>query len=212
MMTGKGRLVYVILCGLVVHIVFKMYNLAATESGMPIVDSAMRYDEAMGEYHNDKRLDDSMALVDVYYYSFDGKLHKGQLLIASPLVEDIRGIFQDILAAGFPIAKVIPIVKYNWNDDRSVRDNNTSGFNYRVVEGTRRLSDHARGRAVDVNPYLNPWVKKSGRIYSGSRPYNPEILGTIQKGDAVWTAFIKRGWKWGGSWAGSKDYQHFYKK
>jgi hypothetical protein len=31
----------------------------------------------------------------------------------------------------------------------------------------------------------------------------------IHAGDLVVRAFASIGWKWGGSWSGGKDYQHF---
>ena len=37
------------------------------------------------------------------------------------------------------------------------------------------------------------------------------IRGMIKKGDACYKAFTSRGWKWGGNWKNSKDYQHFEK-
>jgi len=32
--------------------------------------------------------------------------------------------------------------------------NNTSGFNYRKITGTDKLSTHSFGRAIDINPVL----------------------------------------------------------
>lgn len=37
-------------------------------------------------------------------------------------------------------------------------DNNTSCFNYRIVDGTDHLSKHALGCAIDINPFYNPYV------------------------------------------------------
>jgi peptidoglycan LD-endopeptidase CwlK len=94
--------------------------------------------------------------------------------------------------------------------------NNTSGFNYRMIAGTERLSNHARGRAIDINPLLNPcirgdFVQPAGAAYDPSRP------GTLTTDSPV-TQFLKaRGWIWGGDWASGrdgkplKDYQHFEK-
>ncbi len=33
--------------------------------------------------------------------------------------------------------------------------------------------------------------------------------GLIHSGDVVVRAFASIGWKWGGDWTGTKDYQHF---
>lgn len=146
--------------------------------------------------------------ITVRYYGFDGKLHQGQITINKSLAKEVQSIFKDIEASKFPIKKVVPIVKYNWSDSKSIADNNTSGFNYRVVDGSTKLSEHAYGRAIDVNPYTNPYVFPGRK----TRPYNPNSPGTITRTSPVFKAFSKRGWQWGGDWKNAKDYQHFYKR
>jgi hypothetical protein len=91
--------------------------------------------------------------------------------------------------------------------------NNTSAFNCRFVSGTARWSEHAYGRAIDINPVQNPYVSSSGRA---SPPAGAAYVdrsrrapGMIHAGDAVVRAFAAVGWGWGGSWRGVKDYQHF---
>ncbi len=174
-----------------------------------VIDSQMTREQALADNSFPRDIVNEQEVVAVRYYSFDGKLHEGRIVVHHDLKNDIIEIFRDIEQSRFPVAKVIPIVKYGWSDSKSIADNNTSGFNYRTVEGTRRLSDHARGRAVDLNPYLNPWISRRGK---GSRPYNPSVPGTITADGPVVKAFAKRGWAWGGSWKNSKDYQHFYKR
>ena len=34
---------------------------------------------------------------------------------------------------------------------------NSSPFNFRVIAGTELFSQHALGRAIDINPVENPW-------------------------------------------------------
>jgi hypothetical protein len=46
---------------------------------------------------------------------------------------------------------------------------NTSGFNCRKVSGASHWSEHAFGRAIDLNPLRNPW--RWGGYWSGSRDY-----------------------------------------
>src|SRR5206468_2814774 len=46
----------------------------------------------------------------------------------------------------------------------------------------------------------------------GGPPYANRSLtakGMIHAGDAVVRAFASVGWGWGGSWSGTRDYQHF---
>lgn len=94
-----------------------------------------------------------------------------------------------------------------------MRANNTSGFNCRYVTGTTRWSEHAFGRAIDVNPLVNPYVRSSGAVdppegapYADRRRTD---TGMIHGGDAVVQAFAAQGWRWGGYWSHGKDYQHF---
>lgn len=152
----------------------------------------------------------NLALVDVFYYSFDGKIHKGQIVIHRLLAKDILEIFDLILINKFLIAKVIPIIKYNWSDENSMDDNNTSSFNYRLVAGTKKMSNHAYGLAIDINPKLNPYIQGSHISPEGAK-YDSKIPGTILSDSFLVKAFKKRGWQWGGDWITRKDYQHFEK-
>lgn len=176
-----------------------------------ITDSRMTPEEAVSGLKIPRRIKDNLRLVDVKYYSFDGKLHQGQILIHRDLAEDIQAIFRDIEESRFPIAKAIPIAKYHWSDSLSMAGNNTSAFNYRLVKGTRFLSEHSSGRAIDINPIQNPQISKGKASPPGSR-YDTRVPGTITPSSSVVKAFQKRGWKWGAAWKSTKDYQHFEKK
>lgn len=151
-----------------------------------------------------------LRLISVEYFSFEAKLHRGQILIHKDLVKDIIEIFEIIKVQRFPIAKVIPINNYDWSDDLSTSDNNTSAFNYRYVKGTKKLSAHSYGRAIDINPVQNPHIKNNN-LRSSKQRYNTNAEGTIISSSFLVKEFIKRGWKWGGNWKSSKDYQHFEK-
>jgi hypothetical protein len=84
-------------------------------------------------------------------------------------------------------------------------------FNYRLVAGTERLSHHASGRAVDINPLQNPAVYKDGRIEPPGAVYNPGEAGAVSEASPVVQAFLKRGWQWGAEFETVKDYHHFQK-
>ena len=86
---------------------------------------------------------DSLELLNVKYYDFKGKLHIGQLLINKVVKDDVKEAFELILKIKYPVKQVIPIVKYDWDDDKSMNANNTSAFNYRNVANTTRLSNHS---------------------------------------------------------------------
>jgi hypothetical protein len=93
-----------------------------------------------------------------------------------------------------------------------MRANNTSGYNCRTVAGSSKLSQHALGRAIDINPLVNPYVKggtvdpPEGAPWADRSRNDP---GMIKAGDAVVRAFARQGWGWGGAWSSGQDYQHF---
>ncbi len=152
----------------------------------------------------------NLQLVTVTYYSFDNKLHQGQLVIHKTLSKDIVRIFDEFRQKRFKIEKVIPIVNYGWSDDSSMADNNTSVFNYRVVAHTTRLSNHATGRAIDINPRLNPQIINGVASPAGAK-YDRKAEGTITGNSFVVKLFKQHGWRWLGTISGREDYQHFDK-
>ena len=151
-----------------------------------------------------------ISLIEVDFWGYDGKKHRGQLLVNSELKDEIRNIFKELYQVKFPIEKIIPVCVYSWSDDLSMNDNNTSCFNYRKVKNSEHLSMHAYGRALDINPKNNPFIHNNRKEpVNGS--YSPKSTGTITANSKVVKIFKKYGWKWGGDWIHSKDYQHFYK-
>lgn len=176
-----------------------------------IIDSEMTFEQAIKGTQAPDSIIKNLILLNVEYYSFDNKLHRGQLVVHKKLEQDLKEIFQIIKNNKFPIAKVIPIVKYDWSDDLSMEDNNTSSFNYRKVARKNTLSKHSFGIAIDINPYLNPAVYNDGKISPRGSKYDKNTPGTIVKDSLIYNEFIKRGWIWGGEWNSLKDYQHFEK-
>lgn len=155
---------------------------------------------------------DQLELIGVRYMGIDSLTYIGQLVVHRDLVGEIAGIFNALFELRFPIEKVIPICYYDWSDDASMQANNTSCFNYRNITGGSYLSWHAFGRAIDINPYFNPFIRfRSGQVYPEGAVYNPSTPGTITQGSEVVRIFKQHGWEWGGDWRYSKDYQHFYK-
>jgi peptidoglycan L-alanyl-D-glutamate endopeptidase CwlK len=175
-----------------------------------LIDSDLSLTEAIGNQSVPDQIRKELVLVEVEYYAPDGKLHRGQLVIHQSLKEEIVEIFGEIKEAKFPLAKVIPVSHYNFSDDKSMEDNNTSSFNYRVIEGSNKLSNHALGRALDINPLFNPLVK-NGETKPRTAKYDAAVLGTITADSVIVKLFKQRGWSWGGDWKQLKDYQHFEK-
>ena len=121
-----------------------------------IIDADYTLEEMFGDVNIPSSIKNSLDLVTVNYYGFDGKLHQGQIIVNKSVVADIVKIFKVIEEIKFPVEKVVPIVHYNWSDEKSMNDNNTSSFNYRFISGSRILSMHANGLAIDINPKQNP--------------------------------------------------------
>ena len=81
-------------------------------------------------------------------------------------------VLRRLYAEGFPIRRMVPVDAYGGSDYRSIEADNTSAFNCRYVDGTTRWSEHAYGRAIDVNPIENPYVTSAGTTsHPASRPY-----------------------------------------
>lgn len=175
-----------------------------------IIDSDYTFEEIFLNSKVPSNIRKNLKLISVEYFSFDDKLHRGQVVIHKDLADDIIEIFKVIKEEKFPVSKVIPINKYNWSDEKSMNDNNTSAFNYRFVKGSSLLSSHAQGRAIDINPILNPHVKNGKTIPVNSK-YDVNDKGTITLNNFLVKEFTKRGWDWGGLWQRNKDYQHFEK-
>ena len=176
-----------------------------------IIDSLMTFSDAVEGTTAPEEIILTMSLLDVYYYSFDGKKHRGQIVVNSELEDDVYEIFNVIEKIFFPIGKVIPIASYQWNDQSSMADNNSSSFNFRVIQGTTKLSMHSLGKAIDINPIQNPVIYPDGIIYPNGAQYDPQERGTLTAEHPIVQEFFRHGWHWGGNFDQPKDYHHFEK-
>ena len=152
--------------------------------------------------------------VEVDYIGFDGQTHRGALIVNEDLAADVAAIFEQLIQLRYPIAKIRTVDNYPGADDESsMEDNNTSAFNCRDIPGTGHWSLHASGRAIDLNPLLNPEIDQTGAVQpKNAAPYldrNRTDPGVLHAGDAAVRVFTDRGWRWGGDWRTPKDYQHF---
>ena len=156
---------------------------------------------------------DDLRLVRASHWGFDGRVHAGRIVVHRDVARDVLTVLRRLYAARFPIRRMVPVDAYGASDFRSIEADNTSAFNCRPVEGTTRWSEHAYGRAIDLNPIENPYVYANGTTsHRASRPYlrrSPYRAGMAVEGGVVVRAFDGVGWGWGGRWPGIKDYQHF---
>ncbi|MHB8910957.1 MAG: M15 family metallopeptidase [Syntrophales bacterium] len=179
--------------------------------GGVIVDSAMDFGEAVAGTTAPREILDALCLIAVRYRGFDARLHAGQLVIHRELAAEIREIFSLLEESDVPVGGAVPIVRYGWSDELSMAADNTSAFNYRFIAGTGRLSRHAAGRAVDINPFRNPALYPDGRVAPAGAVYRPGDPGTFAGGHPAVLAFRARGWRWGGDFDHMRDYHHFEK-
>ena len=156
---------------------------------------------------------DDLRLVRATHWGFDRRVHIGRIVVHRDVARDVLGVLRRLYAAKFPIRRMVPVDAYGASDFRSIEADNTSAFNCRHVEGTARWSQHAYGRAIDLNPIENPYVGSSGTTsHRASRPYlrrSPYRAGMAVERGIVVRAFDAAGWSWGGRWSPVKDYQHF---
>lgn len=150
--------------------------------------------------------------VTVLHIKEDGSVQQGELIVARSVAKDVEKVFRALFESRFVIHKMVSIENYGGNDDLSMKDNNTSALNCRNVKGTNRWSQHSYGTAIDINPLWNPYVRsRTVEPPEGAEflDRNAKVPGLIRAGDPIITLFREIGWKWGGYWRNSKDYQHF---
>ncbi len=159
---------------------------------------------------------EELALLRVPYLGYDDRPHSGQMIVARSVSAEVLRVFAEIYRSGqFRIKTMQLIDEFGGDDAKSMAANNTSAFNCRAITGGVQLSEHSFGKAIDINPIQNPFVTRmitmptAGSQFSNSTQRAVSHPGLIQEGDVVTKAFARIGWKWGGTWGSTKDYQHF---
>lgn len=153
-------------------------------------------------------IQDNLIVLLSNFVSFDEVVHTGQLVVHRRIAARVRRVFEELLYHRFPIGSIVPIVAYGWDDERSMRANNTSGFNYRYIAGTDRLSSHAFGLAIDINPWQNPCRSHGIWQPTGAR-YDVTAPGTITRDSKAAEIFRNHGFECGVDWEEPFDPQHF---
>ena len=158
-----------------------------------------------------------LRYIRILHWDYDEKTHEGELICNRLIADKLIAIFRELYKAHYPIQRMRLPDEYNADDELQMRDNNTSCFCYRKVSGSKNLSKHARGLAIDVNPLYNPYIryrKDGSQIIepANAKPYadrSKQYRYKIDKNDLCYKLFIKHGFTWGGAWRTMKDYQHF---
>ena len=162
---------------------------------------------------------EDLRYLRVLHYNKEGEELEGELICHKDIADDLLDIFRKLHEARYPIERMVLVDEYDADDEASMQDNNSSAFNFRYISGTRSLSRHSRGMAIDINPLYNPYVRQRG----GRTLVYPENAKTyadrakafpykIVRNDLCVRLFKEHGFTWGGDWKNSKDYQHFEKR
>ena len=172
---------------------------------------------------------DDIALSDLRYlkmlhYNYNGEIQVGEMIVNKQIEAACLDIFQRLFEAQYQICRMVLIDDY-WTGDGeetdavSIKNNNTSCFNYRNVPGSTNRSKHALGLALDINPYENPYIPNKNGIpdysaldeneYYYATNRNEADAHVITHNDLAYKLFIEHGFSWGGNWNSLKDYQHF---
>lgn len=170
-------------------------------------------------FHKNKSISyKDLRYIKVKYYNFNGKVKKGELIVNKKIAKKVTKIFYELYKMKYPIQSIKLVDEYGGSDDKSMAANNSSAFNFRTIAGSNRLSKHAMGLAVDINPKINPYVV-GGKVYPASaKAYMNRNRKTskgkyrkymILRNDKIVKLFKKYGFEWGGDWKSRKDYQHF---
>jgi hypothetical protein len=162
---------------------------------------------------------DELSYVHIWHYDFDGEPAEGELICNQAIAQDLVEIFYELYRNEYRIEKVMLVDEYDADDTASMEGNNTSCFNYRVVEGSTSLSKHAYGLAIDVNPLYNPYItyETDGSLSvspASAKSYTDRSISfpyKIDENDLCYKLFTEHGFTWGGNWNSVKDYQHFQK-
>ncbi len=155
-----------------------------------------------------------LRLVRVSHWGFDGQIHNGRLVVNKAVAGQVVAAMQSLFRHRYPIRRMRLVDSYGADDHRSMAADNTSAFNCRFINGQPGVwSQHAYGKAIDLNPVENPYVTGSGFVSPpAGGPYadrSRHAAGMVHGGDPTVRAFAAVGWGWGGRWDWPKDYQHF---
>ena len=180
--------------------IFKQMQGKTYKSNCPIPRSELRYIRCL---HIDR----------------NGKSIVGEMVVNKSIAKDVLDIFHQLYLAKYPIERMRLIDNWDADDERAMRDNNSSSFNFRFISHTHTVSKHGKGMAIDINTLYNPYHKRlkngkeviepaTGKPYLDRSQQHPYM---IKRGDLCYRLFKQKGFRWGGDWKSMKDYQHFEK-
>ena len=183
----------------------------------PIPDDVWRRMQGKTYKNNPHIKRSDLRHLRLLHWDYDQQIHLGEMIVNQQIDEVVTRIFRQLFDAHYPIQRMLLPDTYDADDERQMRDNNTSCFCYRAVAGSKKLSKHARGLAIDINTLYNPYYKDRA---DGTRFVQPatavqycdrtrDFRYKIDRQDLCYRLFTEAGFEWGGSWTSCKDFQHF---
>lgn len=159
---------------------------------------------------------ENLRYIHVLHKDLNGEIKEGEMVVNQFIAEDVLEILKELYKADYPIEKIRLIDEYDASDEMSMRDNNSSSFNFRYISYTTTVSKHGKGLAVDINTLYNPYVKMVNESLSVEpataveyTDRNKDFICKIDHNDLCYKLFTEHGFEWGGDWESAKDYQHF---
>lgn len=152
-----------------------------------------------------------LRYVTVTHHDFDGGTATGELVVHADVADSVVAVFGELFALGYPVRSMRLVDDFDGSDDASMAADNTSAFNCRPISRGTGWSEHAYGRAIDLNPVENPYVRGALVLPPEGAAFADRAAapGVVLADDAVVRAFAAHGWRWGGEWDSPVDYQHF---
>lgn len=186
-------------------------------TALPVPDSIFNFMQGKSYKANCTIPRDSFHYIRCLHVDAKGRTLVGEMIVNKKISDKVLRILFQLYEQRYPIERMLIIDHYDANDERSMRDNNSSAFNFRKIANSNVVSKHGLGLAIDINPLYNPYYKVYPDGHTLIQPANAtEYIDRqkafpykITKGDACYKAFIKEGFEWGGEWNSLKDYQHF---
>ena len=183
----------------------------------PISDTVFARINGVSYQENPYVSREDLRYLRVLHYTSVSDIRTGELIVHRLIADDVREIMLQLFQEQYPIEQMRLIDDYGGSDDESMDDNNSSAFNYRNVRGTSRLSHHALGLALDINPLYNPYITSTPSGVEWIVPKNAirytdrtlDFPMKITKDDICCRIFTEHGFRWGGTFFNAPDYMHF---
>jgi hypothetical protein len=153
-----------------------------------------------------------LRLLRLTFRGFDGLAHTGRMVVHRRVARDVVGVFRRLYAASYPIEQITTTRKQDLDAPPTGDGNTTGAYACRPARGATTWSAHAYGLAVDVNPFMNPYVSGDLVLPELASSYTDRAWrrpGMIRRGDVVTRAFAEIGWAWGGDFRSVEDPMHF---